>query len=241
MNLRVATALAGVDGRAIRRDSLLRLFVLFPFLIGLMMRWLIPTVQRLYGHLFDLEPYYELIAAFFGLLIMPGLAGTLIGLLLLDEKDAGTLVALRVTPLSMERYLAYRLAVPAAISVVSTYIVLALLDILPVPYVKLLPLAVVAALSAPIYALLLAAFANNKVQGLALMKGMGIFYIAPIAAWFVPEPWQWLLGVMPTYWPVKAFWQLTDGQAYWPALVLGTAVAALYLWAFLRRFKRAIG
>lgn len=241
MNLRMAAALAGVDRRAIRRDSLLRLFVLFPFLIGLLMRWLIPTAQRLYGHVFSLEPYYELIAAFFSLILMPGLAGTLIGLLLLDEKDEGTLMVLRVTPLSMGRYLAYRMAVPMAISVVSTYIVLGLLGIVPVLYVKLLPHALVAALSAPIYALLLAAFAQNKVQGLALMKGMGVFYLAPLAAWFTPEPWQWLLGVMPTYWPVKAFWQMMAGQGYAVTLVLGAAAAGAYLWALQRRWKRAIG
>jgi len=241
MNFRSAAALAGVDRRAIRRDSLLRLFVFFPFLIGLLMRWLVPTAQHLYGHLFDLEPHFELIAAFFGLMIMPGLAGTMIGLLLLDEKDAGTLTALRVTPLRMEHYLAYRLAVPTVIGVVSTYIVLALVDLVAVPYLEMMPVAIVAALGAPIYALLLAAVANNKVQGLALMKGMGVFYIAPIAAWFVPEPWQWLLGVMPTYWPVKAFWQLLAGQPYWPVLVLGTAVTGVYLWALLRRFRTATG
>ncbi len=54
MNFRSAAALAGVDRRAIRRDSLLRLFVLFPFLIGLLMRWLVPAAQEIYGHLFDL-------------------------------------------------------------------------------------------------------------------------------------------------------------------------------------------
>ena len=105
---------------------------------------------------------------------------------------------------------------------------LALLDIVPTPYVNLLPVALAAAWNAPIYAVLLATFAGNKVQRLALMKGVGVFYIAPSTVWFTPDPWQWLLSVMPTYWPVKAFWQLPAGQRYWPALVLGTVVSAVY-------------
>ncbi len=198
MNMHMVAALAGVDRRNINRDSLLRFFLLFPFLMGLLMRWLLPTVQRLYGDQFDLTPYTPLIASMFALIITPGLAGTIIGLLLLDEKDAGTLLALRVTPLSLRNYLVYRLAVPVAISVAATYIVLWLAELIMVSAVELAPLALAAALAAPLYALILATFAHNKVQGLALMKGMGIFFLAPIVAWFTPEPWQWLLGVMPT-------------------------------------------
>ena len=40
------------------------------------------------------------------LMTAPGIVGMVVGFLLLDERDERTLSALRVTPLSMRRYLA---------------------------------------------------------------------------------------------------------------------------------------
>jgi fluoroquinolone transport system permease protein len=56
------------------------------------------------------------------LLTAPGMVGMVIGFLLLDERDARTLTALRTTPLSMRRYLGYRVALPLLLGSMSTLI-----------------------------------------------------------------------------------------------------------------------
>jgi len=126
------------------------------------------------------------------------------------------------------------------IGIAAMFVVIPLMNLMEVSYLKLLPIALVAALEAPIFALLLASLANNKVQGFAVMKGLGIFMLAPFAAWFIAEPWQWLLGVFPTYWPVKAFWTMLDGGPW----LLYTAIGLLYhlivLAALARWFNRKI-
>ncbi|MEX1020816.1 MAG: hypothetical protein WDZ49_14230 [Litorilinea sp.] len=229
-------ALTVADWRNIRRDSLLQFVLIYPFILGIGMRWLIPFVTTALADRYDITQYNHLLAGFFGLLIVPALVGIAIGFLLLDERDDRTLSALQVTPLSPGAYLVYRLGFPALISVISVLIVMPLMNIVPVNVYRLLPMMLVAAMEAPIFALFLATFAHNKVQGLALMKAAGITLIIPFISWFIPAPWQWFLGIIPTFWPVKSYWLMVSGDTYWPHLLVGIALHALVLWLLVRRF-----
>lgn len=233
-------ALAATDARNMSRDALLRFLLVYPLLLGLLLRWLVPfATERLAGHV-DLVPHYPLIIAYFGILITPQLSGLLIGFLLLDERDDRTLTALQVTPLSMNTYVGYRLALPMLVSLAATYLVMWMVNVVDVPYAKLLPIALLASIEAPIFGLMLVALAKNKVQGIALMKGLGIFSVAPIAAWFVAEPWQYLLGVVFTYWPAKAFWQMMDGEPMGLSIGVGLVLHLALLALLLRRFNRVM-
>ena len=152
---------------------------------------------------------------------MPALAGFVVGFLLLDERDDATLTALQVTPLSMNRYLGYRLALPLLLSVASAYVVFALMGLVAPSPLGLLPIVLLAALEGPIFALLLAARASNKVQGLALMKGMGIFFLAADCRLVYAGAVAVANRLIPTYWPAKAFWVLESGGNMWPWLIVG--------------------
>lgn len=231
-------ALSLADLRNIRRDSLLQFVLIYPFLLGIVMRWLIPFVTDALADRYDITQFYHLLAGFFGLLIVPALVGIAIGFLLLDERDDRTLSALQVTPLSPGAYLVYRLALPVVVSFLSVLIVMPLMNIVVVDTWRLLPMMVMAALEAPMFALLLATLAKNKVQGLAIMKAAGLTLIVPFVSWFVPTPWQWLLGIMPTFWPVKSYWLMANGETYWPFLLLGIVYHAAVLYLLIRRFYR---
>lgn len=233
-------ALAATDARNMSRDALLRFLLVYPLLLGGLLRWLLPfATERLAGQV-DLVPHYPLIIAFFGILVTPQLSGLLIGFLLLDERDDRTLTALQVTPLSMNTYAAYRLALPVLVSIASTYFVVWMMNVVDVSYAKLLPIALLASLEGPIFGLMLVALAKNKVQGIALMKGLGIFSVAPMAAWFVAEPWQYLLGMVFTYWPAKAYWQMIDGEPMGLSLSVGLLLHLAILALLLRRFNRVM-
>ena len=113
--MRAATlrALVYADSRILWRDPLLGWVLLMPLGLAVLLRVLIPRAGEalLAATGFDLAPYYPLIMGGY-LMTAPGIVGMVIGFLLLDERDARTLLALRVTPLSMRRYLAYRVALP---------------------------------------------------------------------------------------------------------------------------------
>lgn len=238
--LKLLLTLGPVDARSVWRDSLLQWMLVIPVLPALVVRWGVPelTCWLQSEYAFDLTPYYPLIMSFF-LLFIPMLVGIVIGFLLIDERDDHTLAALRVTPLRLTDYLAYRIALPLLLSIVLTAICFPLAGLVEFPLLPLLLLALMSGLEGPIAALVLAVFASNKVVGLALFKGFSIFFFAPLAVFFVDSNWQLLAGIMPTYWPVKAFWQLYSQQPDWPIyFIAGLLVHGGVLVLLLQKFKR---
>lgn len=234
------TTLSRSDILNIRRDSFMQFMLIYPIVLGLFMRWFIPWVTDGMMETIDLRPYYLLLASFFGLIVIPDLAGSLIGLLLLDERDENTLTALMVTPMPIATYALYRVITPTFVSLVGILVLVPLIGI-DVPSIeKLLAIALSASLGAPIFTLLLAALAKNKVEGIAVMKGMGVLLLAPLVAWFAPEPWQWLLGIFPTFWPAKAHWLAANGEPYLWVAVVGAVYAVGIVWFLLRRFRSAL-
>ncbi len=87
----------------------------------------------------------------------------------------------------------------------------------------------------------MAAFAQNKVQGLAIMKASGTFLVLPLLGYFVRSNWQWAFGLIPTYWPAKVYWILDAGESgAWIFFLVGVVFQVALLVALLGRFKRVV-
>ncbi|MEZ4612203.1 MAG: hypothetical protein R2838_18480 [Caldilineaceae bacterium] len=190
-------ALTVADVRNVQRDSLLKFLIFYPWLLGLAMRFLIPWVAASLAGTYDLTPYYPLLTGFFGILITPLLAGFVTGFLLLDERDDHTLTALQVTPLSMNRYLTYRLLAPMVIALASTFHRHSADERSTCPCLSCCPFHW-SLRWAPIFTLIPGHGGRQQSPGLRRDEGLGVFFLAPFAVWFIPEPWQWLIGVFPT-------------------------------------------
>lgn len=241
--LRVVRALGPIDAVNVRRDTLLRWIVALPILIALMARFFLPIIiRRLEETLhINLGELYQVIAGYALLITAPVICGTVIGFLLLDERDDRTLLALRVTPLPPSSYLAWRLGLPMLLSVVITLVTFPLAGFEQPSVLRLLMAALTAAPLAPLMALALATSAANKVQGFALVKASGVFQIAPLVAYFIQSPWQMALGVIPTYWPAKVLWAFQQEEtAAGIYLVAGLAYQLLLVALLLRRFNRVV-
>jgi fluoroquinolone transport system permease protein len=242
-SLRTLRALSAVDALSVSRDSLLRGIVFVPLGLAVAARWLFPpAIERTTMLLpFDLQALYPHVMSYVLLLLAPAICGAVVGFMLLDQRDDNTLMALQVTPLPIAGYLAYRLAAPMVLSTIMGLIALPLSGLVQLDLLKLLMAVLAAALLAPITALFLGAYAANKVQGFALQKALGVFFIAPFAATLLPQPWQLLAGVIPTYWPATLLWTLQSGKSNGELLLLGSlAYQGLLLALLLRRFNRVI-
>ena len=126
-------------------------------------------------------------------------------------------------------------------AVALTMVVIPVIGLVEIHPLALFVVALVASPVAPLYALFLAAFSSNKVQGFALMKAAGIINWPPVIAYFLPVVWQWPIGVVPTYWCAKLFWMLEAGEeGWWPYVVVGLAYQALLVALLLRRFHRVV-
>ncbi len=237
-SLTLLRTLTGSEIRNVRRDSMLRWMAAFPILTALLLRWLLPLIDARIE--LDLRPYYLLIMSTHAVLAAPVLIGFIVGILLLDERDDETLQAIRVTPLSMRRYLAWKLGLPVAAVTALTLLSIPLAGLISFQLNYTGP-ALVGALWAPILALAMVAFAKNKLQGFILMRMTNILIFVPVGVWFFDSSWEPLFAVLPAYWPLKAFWLAARGEGYLLFLGIGAVYhLAAIAWLY-RRFQRVLG
>jgi len=241
-NLSTLRTLGLGDVRNIGRDSLLAWMIFIPLLTGLVVRLLLPrlTPWLLSRYGFDLTPYDGLLMSYLVVLMTPILFGAVIGFLLLDERDDQTLLAMQVTPLPLSSYLLYRLSLPVGLSVVMNLLLFPLTGLGVLPLSAQLPVVILAALQAPLMALFLGTFAENKVAGFALTKGINAVLVLPTLSFFFPPVWQWLMALIPTFWPLKLFWVLLAGGNGWGYFFVGVIFQVGLLLILMRRFERVL-
>jgi fluoroquinolone transport system permease protein len=145
-----------------------------------------------------------------------------------------------VTPLPLNGYLLYRISFPIILGFITTLIGYPLIGLIPIAPLDLCVIALLGSLSGPLVALFLAAFAENKVAGLTLVKMLNGITLLPLVAYFIQGDLQLLVGVVPTYWPLKIFWLVAAGHNYWVYIVAGLVANGLALWLFMRRFERLL-
>ncbi|WP_422658830.1 hypothetical protein ACK8P5_24775 [Paenibacillus sp. EC2-1] len=233
------TQLLRSDVRQISRDPMLLSALLAPVLLILFLRLGIPMASNVvYERLgIELTLYYREIMSFF-LLLTPLILGMLSGFVILDERDENLISYYAVTPLSRRGYFLYRLSVPIVISTCFSLLLIYTVQLVYIPWTKLLLLMPMIAMEAPIVALFMSAFAANKVEGLALSKLAGLVVLAPLIIFWVPSPWQWLGGIIPTFWISKTYLIATQQGSlnFMLYVIIGTVVHLIFLKSLLRLF-----
>jgi fluoroquinolone transport system permease protein len=233
------------DLRTVRRDSMLVTVMLGPFLYAAAL-WFLPAltgyIERTYA--FDLVPYHSAIISAFCVLGPPLLLGAVLALQLLDERDQNTFAALRVTPVPPMTYPAYRAGVTIVLTTFSVLASLAISGRVDARTLVLsVPIALMAGLLAPVLGFVMSALGRNKIEGLAVMRviGLAVFTVPMIPFFLLDSPWQLAFGVLPPYWPVRAFWSAYDGGTYWPYVAVGllynAAVAVALLRVVIKRLR----
>lgn len=228
------------DIRGAFRDPLLVTLVIAPVIWTTAVAVLTPPVTRMLAerHQFDLVPYYPLILTGFLLLTSIIVPGALAAFLVLDQVDAGTLQVLRVTPVPLSTFFGYRAL--TVVGVTTAYVLATLTGsgllragIIP----ALVPIGLLAGLSAVVTMLLILVLAGNKIQGIAAMRGLGMMIAGlPCLPWFVASPWDLAFGILPPFWVAKAFWAADAGGSWWVYLLVGFGYHLLVGWPLFRRF-----
>jgi fluoroquinolone transport system permease protein len=228
------------DVRGTYRDPLLVMIVVAPVIWTTGVAFLTPLFTEMLStrYAFDLVPYYPLLLTAFLLLTSIIIAGGLGAFLVLDEVDAGTLTALRVTPVALRDFFAYRAATVMVVTTVYVVATMSFSGILKPGLVPtLIPIGLLSGLSAVVCLLLIVAVAGNKIQGLAMVRALGMLIAGlPCLPWFIDSAWNLAFGVLPPYWAAKAFWVASDQGRWWPYVIVGVAYNVLIGWLLFRRF-----
>lgn len=163
----------------------------------------------------------------------------MLAFIMLDEKDEGLFPAFRVLPISPRRFLFFRLVMVAVLGTLYSALVIAGSGLTDFTAGETLLLAAVCGLEAPLVALVIVSVAGNKIEGLAVIKGVFPALLFPMAAVLASSAWTWLFAVLPAFWIYHAF------AAPHPAALALYASGALVLYALLttasyRLFRRRV-
>lgn len=240
--VRTALAFGRGDLINVRRDPMFRFLLVAPLVYVALVRFALPPVTGMLDENvgFNLTPYHPLILSLFLVLGPTMILSALGGLLLIEEKDAGTLAALRVTPVPVSAFATYR-GIAFGGAILAYVVVTMFLS----GYVEARMLAAVlaaglcaAALGATIM-VLMALVSANKLEGIAVIRALGLLVTAlPILPWFVPTPGEYAFGVLPAYWPAKIYWVAAEGGSYWPHLLIGLLYNGALFYILTRVFSK---
>jgi fluoroquinolone transport system permease protein len=207
-----------------------------PVFMATLFRFVLPLAQGYLIDYFDLSDHYDF-ATLFILTMAPMMSGMVIGFNLLDDRDENILTYMSVTPIRKEGYLLFKVFAPLLAVFVQSFFIVIIFNLGQMNLLRLVPLIILLALETPMYALIMASVASNKVEGLAIGKLMGISVAGPVIACFFTSWWKYFAGIMPTFWIAEAYF--AQGVNYWIFLGIGFLVHGCFLvWTmqlFLRR------
>lgn len=235
-------ALAIGDARNAGRDTTLLPLLLAPLLLIVVVRYGVPPLAELLQMRldFDLMAFSDLIS-YLASSITPFLFGIMFGFLLLEEREQGIIAVISITPLTKRGYIAYKLVAPTVLSLCASLLVGTTIRLGVPAWSTFLASRSLSALLAPLIALVLATYADNRVEGLALAKALGLLLLAPAIVYFAPAPWRYITLLVPTAWPAQIAFTAASPASMIGWSVAGAVVHGALLHLLARRFQRGVG
>lgn len=190
---------ARTDMRTARLDLLPAFLIVVPVVLAVAIRfgypWLAHLLRERAG--FDIAPYLPLLLSVAVVIHVPLMMGMLGALMMFDDMAERRLQLLQVTPVTLERYLGYRIAFTGLLALAGLMVAVPLSGLVPDALPALLPAIVLGAAQAPLI-MLTAAFADDRTQGVGLLKVLsGVVLLLAVAPWWLPHPVRWLALLTP--------------------------------------------
>lgn len=230
--------------KRIGSDNLLLLMALYPILLVIMGRYLVPFLRESFlSPTFDLANHYPAILVFF-ILANPYVYGAMAAFMVLDDREERTLQAIQVTPIKVSEYLSAKISLVVIISIITGVIITLFLDLFPITFIQALVINILISLAAPFNMILINNFAKNKVEGFAVVKGTGVLIMLPLAAFYIPEKFNLLAGIIPGYWPAMAINKIVNPDfgfmPYWGYSLFGLVYIVVLIVAMYKKFSRKL-
>jgi len=225
--------------RQIAADSMLVMSTAAPILAGTAFRFGLPPLEAFLSHRLGhpvIAPYYALVDAFLAILA-PYMLCFASSMVILEERDAGIVSCLAVTPVGRIGYVASRLVIPSLIAAAVTVVVLSAFGLSGMGLRVRLAVSAASAILATSFALLIPAASRNRVEGMAIAKLCGLILAGIAVPFVVRSPWRFLAAPLPSFWVGEA---LSRARPFAWLAFIGVSlvwVAALYP-LFCRRIER---
>ena len=264
--MKIYLRLLGYEMKTLLRDSMNLFMLVYPLFMMVMVGWLIPMVLSRSGVSNDSPAYALSMLTVFVLVLSIGgfISGILLGFSLLENKDEQTIKAIAVSPITVKGYVLFKTTYAYVLGVLGTFVMIFGLQsffgasfsfryqdiafgLANLQFWQIVLFSLVSSLMTPTAGALMAAVAKNKIEGFALTKSAGIIIMMPLLVLLEAfTDWkQYLLGIVPNFWAVKALFNESfrlnhpDNLSFMGYLIIGTIyallIAALSIRFFIKR------
>lgn len=193
------------------RDPMMKFMLFYPILLGVIGRFVLPELISA-DNLSKSADFIVVILT----LMTPMIYGAIVAFSILDDRDDHILTSIRTTPLSIHRFLSFRLIVSVVMAFIASIFVMWFSNIGDISFGYVLAIAFLSSLAAPMTGLLINALAKNKIEGFAVMKGTGTVIIIPFVSLFFIDNKEFYFSIIPGFWPAKAISSLIKGEGILP-------------------------
>lgn len=224
--------LAISDFKLIFRDSSLRTFLVFPFILLGAFVWFLPNLVDKYALL---KPYSS-IFLMIGVIENTQLFSFISSMVLIDEKETDVAKVYGVVPLSKIQYIISRLIIPFLITVILNVILLKVQSLYPVKWIPNLTISILTALVVPVFVLGMNTLAKNRMQGMIYFKALNIIALLPLAVYFLPEKFKYVFSVIPTHWIFQSIQNTSQDLSITKSVMVGFVFFILLLILVSKKF-----
>jgi len=226
--------LAVIDFKLIFRDPSLRVFLVLPVILFALIIWAVPALVNRFEFL---EPYIPLmiVVAVIENTQMFSFISTMV---LIDEKETEVAKNYAVVPLSKFEYIVSRFLIPYLFTFLLNVILLVVQPFFSISVGVNLALSGLTALVVPAYALGVNSIVTNRMQGMVYIKAFNMLVLIPIAAFFVPNKFQYVFGAFPTHWIFQSIRRVCLGSSATLFLLIGTLFFVVVIMWTSRQFIR---
>jgi fluoroquinolone transport system permease protein len=218
--------------KTILKSSMSVFMILYPLLMLFITGFILPAVLEKTTSANSNASMITLLIGFVLTLSMGGfLMGAMLGFSLIENKDENTLINIATTPVTVSGYTTFKIIYTSVLAFLANLLLVGGLKLIAsnkyvIVYMgetirlldrisigQVLIFSVVASLIVPMIALVIGAIAKNKVEGFAFMKSGGIIIMIPLLTLLNTfQDWkQYLLGIAPNFWAIKAILNLVLG------------------------------
>ncbi|PKK93433.1 MAG: hypothetical protein CVV61_04685 [Tenericutes bacterium HGW-Tenericutes-6] len=184
--------------RSFFRDKMYTFLMIYPIMMAVVAYFLMPYLREQANMIAS-----NIVTVVF-ILLNSFMFGAIIGFSLLDDQDDQVLLSLKIAPINVRYYVLIKLLISYILGVIATIlIILAGRFYDALSFKDLLFITILTPFQGPIFALLINAFANNKVEGFVIMKMSGIILLVPIAALFLTNATEILIYFLPGFWTAR--------------------------------------
>jgi fluoroquinolone transport system permease protein len=226
--------------KSMTRDKMYTFLLVYPIIMAVIAYFLVPYLRDL-----DSQIAADIVVLIF-VLMNSFMFGAITGFTLLDDQDDKVLLSLRITPINVKYYVAIKLSISYVLGVLATMLLILVTGFLnSISLIDFLFIILLAPMQGPIIALFINSFATNKVEGFVFMKLSGIILLVPIAALFLTNWTELLLGIIPGFWtarivsmqllPIEFFF-----SASWIYFVIGCIVNIIIGLLFFKLYTKRV-